>query len=137
MASRPPLCVARAASAAGAPANAVELEDLVDIIKAVDTSDVVEMELTGKKFSMTVKKQEALQPAETTYVQAPVASATPESELSDHMTACTPHRACTRIFLAIQAVQNAHFVPQLEVLGIFEWCVVRTTHVPAKSIKHL
>ena len=85
MASRPPLCVARAASAAGAPANAVELEDLVDIIKAVDTSDVVEMELTGKKFSMTVKKQEALQAvAEPTYVQAPVASATPENSLRSH-----------------------------------------------------
>lgn len=74
-ASRPPVCVARAAPPASAPANAVELEDLVDIIKAVDSSDVVEMELTGKKFSMTVKKQEALQPAEPTYVQAPVAMA--------------------------------------------------------------
>ena len=84
-ASRPPVCVARAAPPASAPANAVELEDLVDIIKAVDSSDVVEMELTGKKFSMTVKKQEALQPAEPTYVQAPVAGAT--LCCCDHMTA--------------------------------------------------
>jgi hypothetical protein len=82
--ARSAFCVARAASTAGAPAGSVELEDLVDIIKAVDSSDVVEMELTGKRFSMTVKKQEALIAAEPTYVQAPVSSATLRARSHDH-----------------------------------------------------
>lgn len=52
----------------------IEFEDLVDVIKAVDSSDLIEMELKGKKFAMTVKKQEALAAQEPIYVQAPAAA---------------------------------------------------------------
>jgi hypothetical protein len=78
---RPALCVARAAETAALTRNSVELEDLVDIIKAVDTSDLVEMELTGKKFSMTVKKHEALKAAEPVYIQAGPAPSAPSTTL--------------------------------------------------------
>ena len=47
----------------------ISFDDLVDVIKAVDTSDVVELELKGKKFSMTVRKLEAMKVPEPVYVQ--------------------------------------------------------------------
>lgn len=61
--------VARAASAAR---PAIEFADLLDVIKAVDSSDVIEMKLKGRKFSVSVKKQEALDPV---IMQAPAAGA--------------------------------------------------------------
>jgi hypothetical protein len=60
------------ARAAGAARPAIEFADLLDVIKAVDSSDVIEMELNGKNFSVSVKKQEALGPV---IVQAPTAGA--------------------------------------------------------------
>ena len=46
------------------------------VIETVDQSDVVEMELKGRKFAMTVRKQEALQAQEPIYVtSAPAAAA--------------------------------------------------------------
>lgn len=69
--SRP--CVVRASQTDAAPAAKIEFSDLISIIKAVDTSDVVEMEVKGKRFAMCVKKQEALQPPEPVYVAAAAA----------------------------------------------------------------
>lgn len=51
--------------------TAIEFDDLVEVIRAVDSSDLVEMELKGKKFAMSIKKQEALQAQEPIVVQAP------------------------------------------------------------------
>lgn len=74
--ARAPSTVVRAASVSENGAKqTIEFEDLVDVIKAVDASDVVEMELKGKKFAVTVRKQEALQVAEPIYIQAPAAAA--------------------------------------------------------------
>jgi hypothetical protein len=53
--------------------HTIEFEDLLKVIETVDQSDVIEMELKGKKFAMTVRKQEALKAAEPVYVQVPVA----------------------------------------------------------------
>ena len=64
--------VVRAASPAK---ESIEFEDLVDVIRAVDASDVIEMDLKGKKFAINVKKQEALEPPETVYVPQPMAAA--------------------------------------------------------------
>jgi hypothetical protein len=78
--SRPKLArhvAGRATEAPSAPQTPVEFEQLVDIIKAVDASDVIEMELKGRKFAMTVKKHEALRAAEPVYIQAPAAMAAP------------------------------------------------------------
>ena len=60
----------------------IEFEDLVDVIRAVDSSDVIEMELKGKKFAMSVKKQEALKAQEPIYVQAPAAAAGETADLT-------------------------------------------------------
>lgn len=64
---------------AAAPAKqTIELEDLMKVIETVDQSDVVEMELKGRKFAMTVRKQEALQAQEPVYISAaPAAGASP------------------------------------------------------------
>lgn len=73
-------CVVRASQTDSAPAAKIEFGDLISIIKAVDTSDVVEMELKGKRFAMCVRKQEALQTPEPVYISAaaaPVAGAWP------------------------------------------------------------
>lgn len=69
--SRP--CVVRAAQTESAPATKIEFGDLISIIKAVDSSDVVEMEVKGKRFAMCVKKQEALQAVEPVYITASAA----------------------------------------------------------------
>jgi hypothetical protein len=49
----------------------IEFEDLLKVIETVDQSDVIEMELKGKNFAMSVRKQEALRAAEPVYVQVP------------------------------------------------------------------
>ena len=68
--------------------TAIEFDDLVEVIRAVDSSDLVEMELKGKKFAMSVKKQEALQAQEPVYVQAPAAGRLPSSLPSSLHPAC-------------------------------------------------
>eukprot|EP00892_Ulva_mutabilis_P005109 jgi/Ulvmu1/2970/UM015_0010.1 len=73
LSSRP--CVLRATQTDNAPSTKIEFGDLISIIKAVDTSDVVEMEVKGKRFAMSVKKQEALQVAEPVYITASAAPA--------------------------------------------------------------
>jgi len=79
---------ARTICAAEAPANGAKpsvcFEDLVDVIKAVDTSDVVELELKGRKFAMTVRKQEALKAAEPVYVRGPEPGA-PAGTVGDYL----------------------------------------------------
>lgn len=80
-------CVVRASQTDSAPAAKIEFGDLISIIKAVDTSDVVEMDLKGKRFAMCVKKQEALQPPEPVYISAaaaPVAGALPYFDSNLH-----------------------------------------------------
>jgi hypothetical protein len=49
----------------------IEFEDLLKVIETVNQSDVIELELKGKKFAMTVRKQEALKAVEPVYVQVP------------------------------------------------------------------
>lgn len=53
-----------------APANMTEFEELSDIIKMVHDTDIVEFELKSKKFSLSVKKKEALQAQQPVQVVA-------------------------------------------------------------------
>lgn len=61
------------AAASNGAQQAIGFDDLLDVIKAVDTSDVIELELKGRKFAMTVRKQEALAKPEPIYMTAPSA----------------------------------------------------------------
>jgi hypothetical protein len=80
--------VNRSTAARAAAKASIEFEDLLDVIKAVDESDVVEMALKGKKFAMSVKKQEALQAQEPVYVQAAAAPAAGESRSRVQLDPC-------------------------------------------------
>ncbi|KAI8469239.1 MAG: acetyl-CoA biotin carboxyl carrier [Monoraphidium minutum] len=60
------------AARAGAedPVNALAFEDLSDIIRMVNETDIVELELKSKRFNLSVKKKEALKAATVQMVQA-------------------------------------------------------------------
>jgi acetyl-CoA carboxylase biotin carboxyl carrier protein len=49
----------------------LDFEELTDIIKMVHSTDIVELELSSKKFSLTVRKKEALEQPEPVYAPAP------------------------------------------------------------------
>lgn len=81
----------------------IEFGDLISIIKAVDTSDVVEMEVKGKRFAMCVKKQEALQAAEPVYITA---SAAPVPGATSCNSAAHPESMRTWVLWYIKKRQN-------------------------------
>jgi len=65
---------------ASAAANMLDFEELSDIVRMVNETDIVELELKSKRFSLSLKKKAALQAAEPIIqmVQAaPVAAAAP------------------------------------------------------------
>ncbi|KAG1653670.1 hypothetical protein FOA52_004587 [Chlamydomonas sp. UWO 241] len=49
------------------PSDAVDFEELADIVKLVNATDIVEMEWKGKRFNISLKKAEALKAAEPVY----------------------------------------------------------------------
>ncbi|KAF5841226.1 hypothetical protein DUNSADRAFT_13871 [Dunaliella salina] len=58
-------CRAAAEEAAGtnganAPADSVDFEELSDIIRMVNDTDIIELELNSKKFNLSLRKKEAL-----------------------------------------------------------------------------
>ncbi|GLI64893.1 hypothetical protein VaNZ11_008285 [Volvox africanus] len=61
------------------PANMLQFEELSDIIRLVHDTDIVEFELKSKRFSLSVRKKEALQAEQAAaipmMVAAPVAPA--------------------------------------------------------------
>lgn len=59
--------------------NALDSEDLATIIKLFQDTDIVELELKSKKFSLALRKKEALETAEpqVVYQQAPAQYAPP------------------------------------------------------------
>eukprot|EP00879_Flechtneria_rotunda_P001799 GHRR01001963.1.p1 GENE.GHRR01001963.1~~GHRR01001963.1.p1 ORF type:complete len:224 (+),score=77.98 GHRR01001963.1:132-803(+) len=72
-----------AAPSANAPTNLLDFEELSDIVRMVNETDIVELELKSKRFSLSLKKQAALQAADPVvqFVQAAAAApaATPAS----------------------------------------------------------
>ncbi|KAL0022714.1 hypothetical protein WJX77_005797 [Trebouxia sp. C0004] len=54
-----------------ASANPMEFEELSDIIKMVHSTDIVEFELRSKKFSLAVRKKEAVVQPEPMYLPGP------------------------------------------------------------------
>ncbi|GLC33127.1 hypothetical protein PLESTB_000367400 [Pleodorina starrii] len=75
---------ASAPSNGHAPANMLQFEELSDIIRLVHDTDIVEFELKSKRFSLSVRKKEALQaeqaaamPVMVAAPAAPVAMAAP------------------------------------------------------------
>ncbi|KAL3132273.1 hypothetical protein ABBQ32_008858 [Trebouxia sp. C0010 RCD-2024] len=52
-------------------ANPMEFEELSDIIKMVHSTDIVEFELRSKRFSLAVRKKEALVQPEPVYIPGP------------------------------------------------------------------
>mmetsp|Transcript_33336 Transcript_33336/g.99279 ORF Transcript_33336/g.99279 Transcript_33336/m.99279 type:complete len:219 (-) Transcript_33336:265-921(-) len=55
------------------PSDAVDFEELSEIVKLVNSTDIVDMEWKGKRFNISLKKKEALKAAEPQYqvVSAP------------------------------------------------------------------
>eukprot|EP00891_Asterochloris_glomerata_P000406 jgi/Astpho2/406/Aster-03456 len=49
----------------------MDFEELSEILRMVHSTDIVELELKSKKFSLSVKKKEALEQPEPVYAQAP------------------------------------------------------------------
>ncbi|KIY91778.1 acetyl-coa biotin carboxyl carrier [Monoraphidium neglectum] len=57
--------VAASSNGTGA-SNTLDFEELSDIIRIVNDTDIVELELKSKRFNLSVKKQAALKAAEPT-----------------------------------------------------------------------
>lgn len=66
-----------AVTGASVPANMLDFEELADIVRMVNDTDIVELELKSKRFSLSLKKKAALQEPVVQIVQAaaPVAAA--------------------------------------------------------------
>lgn len=82
--------VEKASSNGTAPTNPMEFEELSDIIKMVHSTDIVEFELRSKKFSLAVRKKEALAQAEPVYIQAPQGGGPPPQQYQQPQGAPSP-----------------------------------------------
>uniref|UniRef100_A0A383W852 Biotin carboxyl carrier protein of acetyl-CoA carboxylase n=1 Tax=Tetradesmus obliquus TaxID=3088 RepID=A0A383W852_TETOB len=66
------------AAPSSVPSNMLDFEELSDIVRMVNDTDIVELELKSKRFSLSLKKKAALQEQVVQVVQAaPMAMAAP------------------------------------------------------------